>query len=115
MKKGLSAEILNLRTDTIDLDDAGSQIFSAWTPMGSLALLMEGLRAQGSVGILDTRYDSFDGVNSGDDRTQIALCGQNLADEACFTFGSGLANTFGIAARFYGPPRTWGPELSHRF
>lgn len=50
-----------------------------------------------------------------DDRTQIALWGQNLTDEAYFTFGSGLASTFGIAARFYAPPRTWGAEISHRF
>ena len=50
-----------------------------------------------------------------DDRSQLAFWGQNLTDETYFNQLTPLISSFGIAGRFYGWPRTWGAELSHRF
>lgn len=50
-----------------------------------------------------------------DDRSQVALWGKNLTDEVYFNQLTPLISSFGIAGRFYGSPRTYGAEISHRF
>ena len=50
-----------------------------------------------------------------DDRAQVALWAKNLLDEGYFTFAAPVISTFGIATRYYDPPRTFGGELSYRF
>jgi iron complex outermembrane receptor protein len=49
------------------------------------------------------------------DRAQISLWGRNLTNETYFINAQPLVSTFGHVLRTYGPPRTWGAELSYRF
>lgn len=50
-----------------------------------------------------------------DDRAQVALWGKNLLDEEYFSLVTPIISTFGVATRYYDPPRTFGGELSFRF
>ncbi len=54
-------------------------------------------------------YDFFD------DRAQVALFAKNLLDEEYFSNVTPVISTFGVATRYYEPPRTYGGELSYRF
>lgn len=50
-----------------------------------------------------------------DGQAQVALWGRNLADELYINSVLPLAGALGIISRGYGPPRTWGGELTYRF
>ncbi|MDG2307557.1 MAG: TonB-dependent receptor [Candidatus Binatia bacterium] len=50
-----------------------------------------------------------------DDRAQVALWGKNLLSEEYFAYVTPVISTFGVANRFYEPPRTYGGEVSYRF
>ena len=50
-----------------------------------------------------------------DDRMQVALWARNLLDEANFSNVTPIISTFGVATRYYNPPRQFGGELSYRF
>ncbi len=50
-----------------------------------------------------------------EERIVVALWSKNLTDEAYFNAVTPLVSSFGIASRLYGPPRTYGAELSYRF
>lgn len=54
-------------------------------------------------------YDFFD------DRAQVALFGSNLTNQEYIGFSQNLAPFFGIVSTVYGPPRTFGAEISWRF
>ncbi len=50
-----------------------------------------------------------------DDRAQVALWAKNLLNEEYFSLVTPIVSTFGVATRYYDPPRTFGGELSYRF
>jgi outer membrane receptor protein involved in Fe transport len=50
-----------------------------------------------------------------DDRAQVAFYAQNLTDQEYMLFGQNLAPFFGVVSAVYGPPRTYGAEISWRF
>lgn len=50
-----------------------------------------------------------------DDRSQVALWGRNLTDEAYFNALVPAVSSLGFTTRFYGAPRTYGAEISHSF
>lgn len=50
-----------------------------------------------------------------DDRMQVALWARNLLNEANFSNVTPIISTFGVATRYYNPPRQFGGELSYRF
>lgn len=50
-----------------------------------------------------------------DDRAQVALWGRNLADAEYFNTSGGTTGTFGYSTQYFGPPRSWGGEISYRF
>ncbi|MEO2168684.1 MAG: TonB-dependent receptor, partial [bacterium] len=54
-------------------------------------------------------YDFFD------DRAQVAFYAQNLTDQEYMLYGQNLAPFFGVVSAVYGPPRTYGAEISWRF
>ncbi len=63
-------------------------------------------------------YNLLDGRLSyafNDDRTQLALWSKNLTDQRYFQNVTPIVSSFGVATRFYGAPRTFGGEISHRF
>ncbi len=50
-----------------------------------------------------------------DDRAQVALWGRNLADAEYFNTSGGTTGTFGYSTQYFGPPISWGGEISYRF
>ena len=51
-----------------------------------------------------------------DDQTELAFWGKNLTDAYYFRSAiAGTIPTYGIALRYYEPPRTYGFEMAHRF
>ena len=50
-----------------------------------------------------------------DDQFQVALWARNLTDEEYFLDGIALADTFGIATRFFEMPRSYGVEASFQY
>jgi iron complex outermembrane receptor protein len=66
---------------------------------------------QGGVNLLNGRL-SWDFL---DDRAQVALWSKNMLNEKVIDYVTPLAATFGVAARFYRVPRTFGAELSYKF
>lgn len=54
-------------------------------------------------------YDFFD------DRAQVALFGNNLTDQAYIGFSQNLAPFFGMVSTVFGPPRTFGADITWRF
>jgi iron complex outermembrane receptor protein len=51
----------------------------------------------------------------GDDRTSIALFGNNLTDEAYYANALDLTNTLGLGAVYYAAPRTFGGSITYRW
>lgn len=49
------------------------------------------------------------------DRAQVALWGRNLANELYATGAVSLVGPMGTIVKGYGPPRTWGAELTYTF
>lgn len=66
---------------------------------------------QGGVNLLNGRL-SYDFL---DDQGQVALWSRNMLDEEVIDYVTPLAPTFGVAARFYRQPRTFGAEISYAF
>ncbi len=50
-----------------------------------------------------------------DDRAQLALWAKNLTAERYLQNVTPIVSSFSVATRFYGAPRTFGGEISHRF
>jgi len=50
-----------------------------------------------------------------DDRAQVSLWAKNLLNITHFDVVSPVVTSFGFAARYYEPPRTYGAELSYSF
>ncbi len=55
------------------------------------------------------------GYSFNDERTEVALWGNNITDEEYFTAVLSVANVAGTMNRYFAPPATYGVEISHDF
>jgi iron complex outermembrane receptor protein len=65
--------------------------------------------------LLDARIALESIQGPGDTKFTVALWGKNLNDELYYTTGYNLVTSLGVAARFTGPPRTYGLDVAFEF
>jgi iron complex outermembrane receptor protein len=67
--------------------------------------------AEGKIGVMDARL----AWRMGDEQTEIALWAKNLLNREYLAGGTTFADSLGFVWRVYGPPRTYGIEVTRRF
>jgi outer membrane receptor protein involved in Fe transport len=88
-------------------------LHTSWSHRGTMqsdAQATKQLEAS-KVGVLDGRI----AWTMPDGRTELSAYGTNLLDRRYFATGVSLADSLGLGARFYAPPRRYGIEIRRRF
>ena len=88
-------------------------LHTAWSHRGTMQSDAQATKAleAGKVGVLDGRI----AWTMPDGRTELSAYGTNLLDRRYFTNGVSLADSLGLGARFFAPPRRYGIEIRRRF
>ncbi len=100
----------SLRADYIWPLDNGSVVGANVGVVYTDSYYNDTLNSSGGEGEDRTLLNASVRYTSPDDRWEVALWGQNLTDEEYQTTGLGVANLWSFST--YGPPRTYGIELS---